>query len=81
MRQVREQWRKAGFDISERPEILATLYNVGFEYSKPGPSPRVGGSRIKIKENSYTFGALAYEFYYSGELLKEFPFKTKYWGN
>ncbi len=79
MRQVREQWRKAGYDISERPEILATLFNVGFESSKPGPSPRVGGSRITIKEKSYTFGALAYEFYYSGEMLKEFPFKYKYW--
>jgi hypothetical protein len=81
LRQVREQWLKAGFDISDRPEILATLYNVGFEYSKPGPTPRVGGSRITINDRSYTFGALAYEFYYSGEMLKEFPFKTKYWGN
>ena len=79
LRQVREQWLKAGFDISERPEILATLYNVGFEYSKPGPSPRVGGSHININEKSYTFGALAYEFYYSGELLKEFPFKPNFW--
>ncbi len=81
LRQLREQWLKAGFDISERPEILATLYNVGFEYSKPGSSPRVGGSKIKINENSYTFGALAYEFYYSGELLAAFPFKPKCWGN
>lgn len=81
LRQLREQWRKAGFDISERPEILATLYNVGFEYSKPGPSPRVGGSKISINDKSYSFGALAYEFYYSGELLKEFPFKPDYWGN
>jgi hypothetical protein len=81
LRQVREQWRKAGYDISERPEILATLYNVGFEYSKPGPSPRVGGSKVTINEKSYSFGALAYEFYYSGELLKEFPYKPKYWEN
>lgn len=79
LRQVREQWRKAGYDISERPEILATLYNVGFEYSKPGPSPRVGGSKVTINQKSYSFGALAYEFYYSGELLKEFPFKPGYW--
>jgi len=79
LRQVREQWRKAGFDISNRPEILATLYNVGFEWSKPGPAPKVGGSHVTINERNYTFGALAYEFYYSGELLKEFPFKPKYW--
>ncbi|MEI6823812.1 MAG: hypothetical protein WCL51_17925 [Bacteroidota bacterium] len=79
LRQVREQWRKAGFDISNRPEILATLYNVGFEWSKPGPAPKVGGSHVTINERVYTFGALAYEFYYSGELLREFPFKPKYW--
>jgi hypothetical protein len=25
---TRERWKKAGFDISERPEILGTLYNI-----------------------------------------------------
>ena len=79
LRQIREQWINAGFDISSRPEILATLYNVGFEYSKPGPSPRVGGSKVSINNKSYSFGALAYEFYYSGELLKQFPYKPDYW--
>lgn len=81
LRQVREQWRKAGFDISDRPEILATLYNVGFEYSKPGPAPRVGGSNVTVNEKSYSFGALAYEFFYSGELLQEFPYKPDFWEN
>jgi len=81
LRQLREQWIKAGFDISDRPEILATLYNVGFEYSKPGPSPRVGGSNVTVNNKSYSFGALAYEFYYSGELIKEFPYKVGYWNS
>ncbi|MFA5048106.1 MAG: hypothetical protein WC516_03730 [Patescibacteria group bacterium] len=68
------QWSKAGYEIGDRPEILATLFNIGFKYSKPNIHPQVGGSTIKIKGQGYTFGSLAYEFYYSGELLKEFPY-------
>ncbi len=73
--QIREQWRRAGFDISNRPEILSTLFNVGFRYSKPKSNPVVGGSRIKIGEKNYTFGGIGFEFYYSGEMLNEFPYK------
>jgi hypothetical protein len=25
---------------------------------------------------TYSFGSLAYEFYYSGEIIKEFPYAT-----
>ena len=72
--QIREQWRKAGYDISNRPEILATLFNVGFRVSKPKPNPIVGGSRIKVGDKEYTFGGIGFEFYYSGELIEEFPY-------
>ncbi|NVO02401.1 MAG: hypothetical protein HXX09_06820 [Bacteroidetes bacterium] len=74
LKQVMHQWNKAGFDISNRVEILATLYNVGFISSVPKADPKVGGSHIKIKGKTYTFGSLAYEFFYSGELIDEFPF-------
>jgi hypothetical protein len=74
LKQVMHQWKKAGFDISNRVEILATLYNVGFISSVPKADPKVGGSHIKIRGKVYTFGSLAYEFYYSGELIKAFPF-------
>lgn len=79
LKQVREQWKNAGYDISDRPEILATLFNVGFRYSNPKPYPIVGGSRLEINEKTYTFGGIAFEFYYSGELQEEFPFKTEKW--
>ncbi len=72
--QIREQWRRAGYDISNRPEILATLFNVGFRSSKPKSNPVVGGSRITVGEREYTFGGIGFEFYYSGELLEEFPY-------
>ncbi len=79
LKQIKVQWERAGFDISDRPEILATLYNVGFNMSKPKPNPQVGGSRISIGEYKYTFGSLAYEFYYSGELAELFPYLRNKW--
>lgn len=79
LKQIREQWKKAGYDISDRPEILATLYNVGFRYSNPKPYPIVGGSRLEINGRTYTFGGIAFEFYYSGELQDEFPFQKIKW--
>lgn len=77
LKQINQQWNKAGFPIENRPEILATLFNVGFAMSQPKATPRVGGSTIMIDENPYTFGAIAYDFYYSGDLFELFPFENK----
>lgn len=74
LKQILSQWNKAGFDLQYRPEILGTLYNVGFPQSHPKPNPKVGGSTVKVGDKEYTFGRIAYEFYYSGELLNEFPY-------
>ncbi|MCX6145798.1 MAG: hypothetical protein NTW25_00895, partial [Candidatus Kapabacteria bacterium] len=79
LKQVRAQWQKSGYDISNRPEILSTLFNVGFSASHPKPNPIVGGSRVMIGEKEYTFGGIAYEFYYSGELAKLFPYQKNKW--
>ena len=77
MKEVMIQWEKAGYNINNRPEILATLYNLGFYYSVPKDNPEVGGSVININNVDYTFGDIAYEFYYSGELSNIFPIKVK----
>ena len=74
--QVEKQWGSAGYDIANRPEILATLFNVGFEHSQPKNDPQVGGSTLTIASTDYTFGALAYELYYSGELQNIFPYSN-----
>ncbi len=79
LRQIREQWLRAGYDVSSRPEILATLFNVGFRSSNPKPNPVVGGSRIEVGGRKYTFGGIAFEFYYSGELTDLFPYKQQKW--
>lgn len=77
LKQVKLQWEKAGYSIENRPEILATLFNVGFPQSNPNPTPRVGGSTIKVNDIPYTFGMIGYQFYYSGELFDLFPIRGK----
>ena len=76
IKQIKMQWERAGFPIDKRPEIMATLYNIGFEASVPKENPVVGGSDVLIHNKAYSFGAVSYEFYYSGELFDLFPFKT-----
>jgi hypothetical protein len=75
IKQIKMQWERAGFPIGDRPEILATLYNIGFEVSLPKANPVVGGSTMMIHRKPYSFGTIAYEYYYSGELYDLFPFK------
>jgi len=77
LRQYYTQWSNAGHDISYRPEVLGTLFNIGFEKSKPRAKPKAGGSTFKIGEKDYTFGGLCFEFYYSGELIEAFPITKK----
>lgn len=73
LKQIVVQWERAGFDISDRPEILSTLYNIGFANSKPKIDPQVGGAAFDVNDKSYSFGRLAYEIYYSDELIEQFP--------
>jgi len=73
MRQAIAQWKNAGYDISERPEVIATLYNLGFNRSIPKADAKAGGAEIDVGGKIYTFGDLAYEFYYSDELTDIFP--------
>lgn len=74
LKQLLTQWERAGYAIDDRPEIIATLFNVGFGYSSPHDAPQVGGSNITIGDNEYTFGSLGYEYFYSTELMDEFPY-------
>jgi hypothetical protein len=73
LKQVMTQWEKSNFPIANKPEILGTLFNIGFAHSEPKANPQVGGSQIDIGSKTYSFGGLAYEFYYSPELIETFP--------
>lgn len=75
IKQLQAQWEKSGYPLEYRPEIIATLFNIGFNNSQPKANPVVGGSTLEINDEKYFFGSLAYEFYYSGELMAEFPFE------
>ena len=77
LHQTMLQWRRSGYDIVNRPDILFTLFNLGFAASKPGPSPKCGGSHIRVHDEVYTFGVICNDFYFSGELAEQFPLKAK----
>ena len=69
-----EGWKKAGYeDISKKPEIIGTLYNIGFNHFEPKSEPQVGGAEIEINGVKYSFGGLTYNIYNSRELLDIFP--------
>ncbi len=73
LKETMTEWKNAGYPIGNRPEILATLFNIGFESSIPNPNPQTGGATISFNGHDYTFGGLAFDFYYSNELTQEFP--------
>ncbi len=77
LHQTMLQWKRSGYDIVSRPDILFTLFNLGFAASKPGPDPQCGGSHITVADQIYTFGVICNDFYYSGELAEQFPLKAK----
>lgn len=72
-KEISKQWQKAGYNISNRPEILGTLFNIGFQNSNPNSVPQTGGALIKIDGREYSFGGIVGDFYYSDELIDSFP--------
>ena len=57
------KWDKAWFDISDRPWIILTLYNMG-NTKTPHWNPDLGGSIIQIGWYDKYFGELWYLFYF-----------------
>ncbi len=62
---LQRQWltSPSHIDLGRRPDILATLYNLGFEKSHPHPDPRPGGSLLP--------------FIVDGRLIEGTPFGEK----
>lgn len=65
-------WERSGYSISDRPEIIATVYNLGFQKSNPNADQKVGGASIDLNGNKYSFGSIAFYFYFSNELATYF---------
>ncbi len=73
LKEIEMQWKRAGYDIHDRPDVLVTLFNLGFAASVPKSNPQVAGAPITIGGQRYSFGDLGATFYHSDELLNEFP--------
>lgn len=77
LKQIITQWKNAGFDISNSPDIISTLYNLGYNKSQPHANPQSGGALITVGGTNYSFGSLGAVFYYSSELSDVFPLPTR----
>jgi hypothetical protein len=73
LKEITSQWANAGFDVSNRPDVLVTLFNLGFNASEPKANPQVAGAGITTGGQSYSFGYLGTLFYQSNELTDLFP--------
>ncbi len=73
IKELETGWQKSGVDIKNRPDIIATLFNIGFNNSHPHSNPETGGALITIQNTNYSFGRLAGEFYASEEMIDFFP--------
>ena len=68
IKEIEAQWQKAGFDISKNPEAVVTLFNIGFQGSRPNANPQTAGAQITVGGKTYVFGELGGLFYRSNEL-------------
>jgi hypothetical protein len=68
IKEILMQWERAGYDITDQPEIVATIFNLGFDGSQPKINPQAGGTTITVGGTNYSFGALARLFYQSDQL-------------
>jgi len=73
IKEVEAQWQRAGFDISQNPEAVVTLFNIGFQGSHPNAAPQAAGSVITTGGQNYVYGQLGANFYHSNELTDIFP--------
>ena len=73
IKEIEAQWQRAGYDISNDPGTIATLFNLGFKVSDPKAHPVIAGSIINTGGSSYVYGDLSTLFYNSQELRDIFP--------
>ena len=73
IKEITNQWASAGYDITNRPDVIVTLYNIGFDKSVPKSDPQIGGATITVNNTKYSYGELGTDFYYSDELTQIFP--------
>jgi hypothetical protein len=73
LKEIEAQWRSQGYEVVQRPDVLDTLFNIGFAKSQPKATPQIGGTAITLSGTTYSYGELGTDFYLSDELTKVFP--------
>lgn len=73
LKEIEMQWSRAGFPVDQKPEVLGTLFNIGFKASVPKADPQTAGATITTGGKQYVFGQLGADFYNSLELRTVFP--------
>ncbi len=73
IKQIEVQWQNAGYNVTDSPEAITTLFNLGFSASKPNAYPIAGGAPISTGGKTYLYGELGKLFYRSDELTALFP--------
>jgi hypothetical protein len=73
LKEIQSQWKRAGFEVGDRPDVLVTLFNLGFKASHPKANPKTAGSVVSVGGTNYSFGSLGALFYASDELIDIFP--------
>ena len=73
IKEIESQWKAAGYDVTQNPAVITTLFNIGFGGSHPNANPMAGGAPITTGGITYTYGALGTAFYNSTELTDAFP--------
>lgn len=73
IKEIQSQWLRAGFNLTNTPGAVITLFNIGFEKSHPNAAPQTAGAPISVGGKTYTFGELGEKFYLSEEIVSEFP--------
>ncbi len=68
IKEIESQWKAAGFDVSQNPEAVVTLFNIGFQGSHPNATPKAAGAVITTGGKQYVYGQLGANFYHSNEL-------------
>lgn len=73
LKEIQMQWKRAGFPIENKPEVVGTLFNIGFKASSPKADPKTAGATITTGGKQYAFGQLGADFANSLELRTVFP--------
>ena len=73
IKEIESQWAKAGYPADHSPEVVVTLFNIGFGKSAPNADPKSGGAVIETGNRTYVYGELGANFYHSSELTDIFP--------